>query len=131
MAPETYVEIALAVPPDVEEAVVSAVRYGMKVLGIRRTLEVKFFVQGSADDASRWHARTFADPIGGLHGAVWTTAPDRIWVRADVTPAEARRIALHEVIHVVEVELADVGLADKWEQLADAFSYAHLERSLR
>jgi len=131
MAPEQYLEISTAVPAELDEAVRGALRYAMTRLGLGRAIRYRFFVAGEAET---WHGRRWTDSDGGLLGAVWATDPDTIWVRADLTPREARHTTLHEAVHIKEVQMPESGLAQEWEAAAERFADTHLpllERSIR
>lgn len=131
MAPERYIEIIHTVPPELDAAVRQALRYAMPRLRLDRRVAYRFFVAGSAE---QWHGRTFTDPQGGLQGAVWTGDDSTVWIRADLSPREARHTTLHEAVHVLELLSPESGLADEWERTAQRFADAHLpilERSLR
>ncbi len=108
-----YLEISATVPAEVELSVIAAVRYAMKALKIGRPIKYAFFVPR---EVASWHGRRFADDID-LGGCVFHAEPDKIWVRSDVPPLEARHIALHETFHATHIELPG-GHDGIWEERA-------------
>jgi hypothetical protein len=101
----------------------------MGELGVRRSIKYSFFVPGRAND---WHAHRFASACD-IGGVTFDYEPDRVWIGADLTPREARHVALHELLHTTHIELPGAD-NDEWEQRARRFAdreLPRLERSLR
>lgn len=127
-----YVEVP-NVPSDVQDAAEAALRWGRQRLRIVWPVRFAFFNRASPDLASDWPWRTFVNDHE-IWGCVNPREPDLIWIRGDLSPHEARRVVLHELVHVRELESPEGGLAHEWERTAEAFSIAHLallERTLR
>jgi len=113
--------------PEIELAVMAAIRYGMRVLHIDKTISVRFF---SDVDALTWPGRVFLGD--DTDGFVLGGDPTTVWARADMASARrAFEVGLHETRHVRQQ--LDGGLRNRNadELQAQKFARTHLEKGFR
>ena len=117
--------------PEIELAVLGAVRHAQRVLHINKTINVNFFIRGVDKEAMfSWHGRVFLDD--DVDGFVLPGDPTTVWVNADLASVRrAFEVGLHEVRHCRQS--LDGGLRDRHadELQAQSFARTHLERIRR